>query len=156
MSQEPDVDGKGKAGAQEPAAKPLITRQAAFIGVGSMVGAGIFALLGAAGATNAGLYPAPGVSERLAETRQFPPLMAHKVGGRASSGLLIQAVSCLVLVSFVIITLVSEPASIATLLGILVLAVGLDQWWKRVRDRSGQAGIQPGPRGHGVMKGAGQ
>jgi amino acid transporter len=36
---------------REPAvAKSLTTRQAAFIGVGSMVGAGIFALLGAAGA----------------------------------------------------------------------------------------------------------
>lgn len=240
---------------REPTAKPLSTRQAAFIGVGSMVGAGIFALLGAAGAvagaavtvekviasggtalavaaqpalgqagywlmsvtalfatagaTNAGLYPAPGVSERLAETGQFPPLMAHKVGGRASSGLLIQAVICLVLavgfkldaiasigsavalliftlitvahlrvrhetgasavllwlaiatagvvlVSFVITALVSEPASIATLLAILVLAVGLDRWWKRVRDRSGQAGTRPGPRAHGVMKGARQ
>jgi len=70
-----------------PPQKYLTVRQAAFIGVGAMVGAGIFALLGAAGevagaavwvsfliagATNAGLYPAPGLSERLAETRQFP------------------------------------------------------------------------------------
>jgi hypothetical protein len=39
----------------------------------------------------AGLYPAPGLSERLAETGQFPPLMARKLGGRASNGLLIQA-----------------------------------------------------------------
>ena len=30
-------------------ARPLTTRQAAFIGVGAMVGAGIFSLLGAAG-----------------------------------------------------------------------------------------------------------
>ena len=32
-----------------PPAKKLTIRQAAFIGVGSMVGAGIFSLLGAAG-----------------------------------------------------------------------------------------------------------
>jgi hypothetical protein len=32
--------------------RTLSVRQAAFIGVGSMVGAGIFALLGAAGATS--------------------------------------------------------------------------------------------------------
>ena len=32
-----------------PATKYLTVRQAAFIGVGAMVGAGIFALLGAAG-----------------------------------------------------------------------------------------------------------
>ena len=38
-------------GASAPAeVKHLSVRQAAFIGVGSMVGAGIFALLGAAGA----------------------------------------------------------------------------------------------------------
>ena len=61
-----------------------------------------------------------------------------------------------VLVSFVFTTLIHEPASIVTLLGILVLAVGLDLWWKRVRARRGPAGIRPGPRGHGVMKGAGQ
>ena len=29
-------------------------------------------------ATNAGLYPAPGLCERLAETGQFPPLMARQ------------------------------------------------------------------------------
>jgi amino acid transporter len=153
----------------------------------------VTALFATAGATNAGLYPAPGLCERLAETGQFPPLMAHRVGGRASAGLLIQAVTCLVLavvfkldaiasigsvvalliftlitvahlrvrgetgasvvmlwlaivtaavvlVSFVFTTLISEPASIATLLGILVLAVGLDWWWKQVRGRGRQAG----------------
>ncbi len=169
----------------------------------------VTALFATAGATNAGLYPAAGLSERLAETGQFPPLMARKAGGRASAGLLIQAVACLVLalvfklgaiasigsavalliftlitiahlrvrgetgasvvmlwlaimtaavvlVSFVFTTLIKEPASIATLAGILALAIGLDRWWKRVRDRSGPAGIQPVPRAHGVMKGAGQ
>ena len=37
----------------------------------------VTALFSTAGATNAGLYPAPGLSERLAETGQFPPLMAR-------------------------------------------------------------------------------
>ena len=41
----------------------------------------VTALFATAGATNAGLYPAPGLSERLAETRQFPPLMARKLAG---------------------------------------------------------------------------
>ena len=146
----------------------------------------ITALFATAGATNAGLYPAPGLSERLAETGQFPPLMARKLGGRVSAGLLIEAAACLilavvfnldaiasigsavalliftlitaahfrvrsetganpfilalaigsagvVLVVFVFTTLIHEPASIAALLGIIVLAVGLDFWWKRVR-----------------------
>src|SRR5215472_8591164 len=57
----------------------------------------VTALFATAGATNAGLYPAPGLSERLAETGQFPPLMARKVGGRASAGPLIAAAVCLVL-----------------------------------------------------------
>jgi amino acid transporter len=148
----------------------------------------ITALFATAGATNAGLYPAPGLSERLVETRQFPPLMARKIGGRASAGLLIEAVACLilavvfkldaiasigsavalviftlitaahfrvrsetganvlllslaiaaaavVLVTFIFTTLIHEPASIVTLLVIVLLGVGLDYGWKRTRDR---------------------
>ena len=38
----------------------------------------VTALFATAGATNAGLYPAQGLSERLAETGQFPPPMARK------------------------------------------------------------------------------
>jgi len=153
----------------------------------------VTALFATAGATNAGLYPAAWLSERLAETGQFPPLIARKAGGRASGGLLIEAGSCLVLalafkldaiasigsavalliftlitvahlrvrsetgasvvmlwlaiataavvlVSFVFTTLIKEPASIATLLGILLLAIGLDLWWKRVRVRRASPG----------------
>jgi len=149
----------------------------------------VTALFATAGATNAGLYPAPGLSERLAETGQFPPLMARKLGGRASSGLLIAAAVCLVLalgfnldaiasigsavalviftmitaahvriraqtgaklpilivaivaasavfVTFVFTTLIHEPASIVTLLVILLLSIGLDYGWKRSRPSS--------------------
>lgn len=155
----------------------------------------VTALFATAGATNAGLYPAPGLSERLVETRQFPPLMARKLGGRASAGLLIEAVACLilavvfkldaiasigsavalviftlitaahfrvrsetgasvlllslailasaaVLVTFVFTTLIHEPASIVTLLAILLLGIGLDYCWKRTRDRGGQPSRQ--------------
>jgi amino acid transporter len=144
----------------------------------------VTALFATAGATNAGLYPAQGLSERLAETGQFPPLMAAKLGGRACNGLLIEAAACLVLavgfkldsiasigsavalviftlitaahvriraetgaslpilvlaivaagavfVTFVFTTLIHEPASIVTLLAVLVLSIGLDYGWKR-------------------------
>jgi amino acid transporter len=155
----------------------------------------ITALFATAGATNAGLYPAPGLSERLAETGQFPPLMARKLGGRVSTGLLIEAAVCLilavvfrldaiasigsavalliftmitaahfrvrsqtganplilalaiasagvVLVVFVFSTLIHEPASIVTLVGIIVLGIVLDFWWKRVRaDRAKQVPV---------------
>jgi amino acid transporter len=146
----------------------------------------VTALFATAGATNAGLYPAPGLSERLAETGQFPPLMARKFGGRLSAGLAFEAVACLilavvfkldaiasigsavalliftlitaahfrirsqtganaviltvaiaaaavVLVTFIFTTLIHEPASIITLLAILLLSAGLDYGWKRVR-----------------------
>jgi amino acid transporter len=155
----------------------------------------VTALFSTAGATNAGLYPAAGLSDRLAETGQFPGLMARRVGGRASAGLLIEAAACLVmavffkldaiasigsaialliftlitaahfrvraetgasalilgvaitaaavvLVTFVFTTLIHEPASIVTLLAIVVLSVGLDLGWKRARGtRPGQVHI---------------
>jgi hypothetical protein len=143
----------------------------------------VTALFATAGATNAGLYPAQGLSERLAETGQFPPLMARKLKGRVSAGLLIQAAICLVLavvfrldsiasigsavalviftlitaahvriraetgaslpvlvlaiaaaaavfVTFVFTTLIHEPASMVTLLGVLVVSIALDYGWK--------------------------
>jgi len=149
----------------------------------------VTALFATAGATNAGLYPASGLSERLVETGQFPPLMARKIGGRASDGLLIAAAVTLVLalgfnldaiasigsavalviftmitaahvrirsetgaklpililaivaagavfVTFLFTTLIHEPASIVTILVILVLSIGLDYGWKRSRPSS--------------------
>jgi amino acid transporter len=154
----------------------------------------ITALFATAGATNAGLYPAAGLSDRLAETGQFPPLMAKRVRGRASMGLLVQAVACallalffnldaiasigsavalliftfitaahfrvrsetranaailavaiassaVVLVTFIFTTLIHEPASVATLLAILVLSIALDLGWKR--SRAGRAPSEP-------------
>jgi amino acid transporter len=56
----------------------------------------VTALFATAGATNAGLYPAIGLSDRLVETRQFPPLMAGRLG-RLQVGLLIEALACLIL-----------------------------------------------------------
>ena len=129
--------------------------------------------------------------------------MARKLGGRVSTGLLIEALACLilavvfkldaiasigsavalliftlitaahfrvrsqtganpfilalaiasagvVLVVFVITTLIHEPASIAALLGIIVLAVGLDLWWKRDRATAPSRGpvASTGPQGN--------
>ena len=49
MSEEPLIDPSGPVEVPSPEKKYYTVRQAAFIGVGAMVGAGIFALLGAAG-----------------------------------------------------------------------------------------------------------
>jgi hypothetical protein len=88
--------------------KHLNVRQAAVIGVGSVVGAGIFALLGAA--------------------------VAHvRIRGEtgASVVVLITAIvaAAVVLVTFVFTTLIHEPASIVALVVILVLSIGLGLCW---------------------------
>ena len=51
----------------------------------------VTALFATAGATNAGLYPATGLCDHLASTGQFPPVMARRIGRRASMGLLVAA-----------------------------------------------------------------
>src|SRR3954453_21495406 len=58
----------------------------------------LVALFATSGATNAGLYPAQGLCEQLVETKQFPPLMARKFGGRVSAGLLFASLICILLV----------------------------------------------------------
>ncbi len=83
----------------------------------------VTALFATAGATNAGLYPAPGLSERLAETGQFPPLMARKLGGRVSAGLLIEAAACLILaVVFKLDAIASIGSAVALLIFTLITA----------------------------------
>jgi amino acid transporter len=152
----------------------------------------VTALFATAGATNAGLYPAPGLTEHLAARGQFPPVMGTKVAGRAPAGLLIAAAAIVVMVltfdlsaiasigsavallifafvtaahlrvyretgarpwvlflalavivitllTFVFTTLIHEPASIWTLAAILLVSVGLDLGWSRVRRKRSQA-----------------
>jgi amino acid transporter len=76
----------------------------------------ITALFATAGATNGGLYPATGLSDRLAETGQFPGLMARRLGGRASAGLLIEAAACLVLALFFNLDAIASIGSAVALL----------------------------------------
>jgi amino acid transporter len=83
----------------------------------------VTALFATAGATNAGLYPAAGLSERLAETGQFPPVMARRLGGRASAGLLIQAAACLVMaVVFRLDAIASIGSAVALLIFTFITA----------------------------------
>jgi amino acid transporter len=142
------------------------------------------ALFATAGATNAGLYPAEGLSAELASTGQFPAVMGRRTFADASVGLLVLAVAIVVLVigydlsaiasigsavalaifclvtighlrirsdtgarlsillialataaiallTFVVTTLVQEPASIATLVAILVISIVLDLAFSR-------------------------
>jgi amino acid transporter len=146
----------------------------------------VTALFATAGATNAGLYPATGLSDHLASSGQFPTVMAHRLGGRAPFGLIILAAAVIIVVvafdlsavasigsavalmifglvtighlrivdrtgarrsvllvalaavavtllTFTITTLSQEPASIAMLVGILILSIVLDLAWSRRR-----------------------
>src|SRR5262252_4333932 len=91
------------------------------------------AVFASPGATNAGLYPAPGLSERLVETRQFPPLMARKFGGRLSAGLLFQAVVCLILaVAFKLDAIASIGSAVALVIFTMITAAHF-----RVRSETG-------------------
>ncbi|HET9345625.1 MAG TPA: APC family permease [Candidatus Limnocylindrales bacterium] len=80
----------------------------------------VTALFATSGATNAGLYPAIGVSEEMASTGQFPRFMAARVGGIIPVGLLASAVVVLI---FVVGRDLSAIASIgsAVALGIFTL-----------------------------------
>src|SRR4051812_37817327 len=59
----------------------------------------VTALFATAGATNAGLYPATGLSDQLAATGQFPTAMGRRIGGIAPVGLIAVAVAIVVMVA---------------------------------------------------------
>ncbi|MEV6300595.1 APC family permease [Actinoplanes sp. NPDC051861] len=82
----------------------------------------VTALFATAGATNAGLYPAAGLSERLAETGQFPPMMGRRTG-RVPNGLLVQAVACLVLALVFDLTAIASIGSAVALLIFMLVSV---------------------------------
>jgi hypothetical protein len=150
--------------AESPAAdkKYLTVRQAAFIGVGAMVGAGIFALLGAAGEVagaavwltylaNAIVTAMVAVSFGSYATSTFAG--ENQTWIKAFAALIIIVMTGVniaivaagaVFVTFVFTTLIHEPASIATLLVIVVLSIGLDYGWKRSRPSS-PVPVQVGP-----------
>jgi amino acid transporter len=83
----------------------------------------VTALFSTAGATNAGLYPATGLSDRLAETGLFPPLMARRLGGRASAGLLFEAAACLVLAVLFKLEAIASIGSVVALLIFTLITV---------------------------------
>ena len=83
----------------------------------------ITGLFATAGATNGGLYPAPGLCSHLADTGQFPPLMGRTLGGRASVGLLITAGAAAALVLGFSLSAIASIGSAAALLVFLLVTV---------------------------------
>jgi len=151
----------------------------------------VTALFATAGATNAGLYPAIGLSDHLAATGQWPTAMGRRIRSipvglvvpavaiiamllffdlsaiasigsavalmifglvsighlrvrqetGASLGILVLAIATTVisLVTFIFTTLIEEPASIATLIAIVIVSALIDLTWARIRDRRATA-----------------
>jgi amino acid transporter len=93
----------------------------------------VTALFSTAGATNAGLYPAAGVCDEMVATGQFPPVLGRRLGGRASTGLLVTAAASIVLaVGFDLSAIASIGSAIALLVFTLITAAHF-----RVRGETG-------------------
>jgi amino acid transporter len=83
----------------------------------------VTALFATAGATNAGLYPASGLCEQMANTGQFPPLLGRRYGGRVPAGLVLTAAIAICLtVGFDLSAIASIGSAIALLVFALVSA----------------------------------
>lgn len=80
----------------------------------------VTALFATAGATNAGLYPAPGLCEHMAAIRQFPPGMGHRLRERVPVGLALTAGIAIVLATGFDL---SSIASIGSVIALLVFTL---------------------------------
>ena len=93
----------------------------------------VTALFATSGATNAGLYPAPGLCEEMATQGQFPPLLGRRFADRAPAGLLLTAIIAVALaVGFDLSSIASIGSAIALLVFTMVSVGHL-----RVRDETG-------------------
>ncbi|MGZ4648768.1 MAG: APC family permease [Blastococcus sp.] len=93
----------------------------------------VTALFATAGATNSGLFPAAGLSEQMARTGQFPPVLGRRFGNRAPAGILLTAAVAIVLaVGFSLTAIASIGSAVALIVFALVSAGHL-----RVRTETG-------------------
>jgi amino acid transporter len=84
----------------------------------------VTALFATAGATNAGLYPAAGLCEEMAGTRQFPPAMGARLGERVPVGLAFTAVSAALLAVFFDLSAIASIGSVVALVVFSLITVG--------------------------------
>jgi amino acid transporter len=83
----------------------------------------VTALFATAGATNSGLYPAAGLSEQMASSGQFPPLLGRRLASRVPVGLIVTAVVATILaVGFDLTSIASIGSAIARVVFTLVTA----------------------------------
>jgi len=84
----------------------------------------ITALFATSGATNAGLFPAGGLSEEMAALGQFPPTLGRRLGGRAPMGLLLTAVIAIVLAAGFDLDAVASIGSAVALVVFTLISIG--------------------------------
>jgi amino acid transporter len=83
----------------------------------------VTALFATAGATNAGLYPAPGLCEEMASVGQFPPALGRRLGERVPVGLAVTAGVAIVLaVGFDLTAIASIGSAVALVVFTLITA----------------------------------
>jgi amino acid transporter len=84
----------------------------------------VTALFATAGATNSGLYPAAGLGDEMAAAGQFPPVMSHRVGGRAPMGIVVTLVAAMVLVAFFDLNAIASIGSAVALVVFTLVTFG--------------------------------
>src|SRR4051794_17366860 len=96
----------------------------------------VTALFATAGATNSGLYPATGLGDEMAAVGQFPPAMGSRVGGRASMGIVVTAVTAVVLAVFFDLSSIASLGSAVALVVFTLVTFG----HFRIRHETGAQG----------------
>ena len=84
----------------------------------------VTALFATAGATNSGLYPAAGLGEQMAAVGQFPPVMGHRVGGRAPMGIVVTATAAIVMAIFFDLNAIASIGSAVALVVFTLVTFG--------------------------------
>src|SRR4051794_30512620 len=84
----------------------------------------VTALFATAGATNAGLYPAPGLGKQMASIGQFPPLLGRDLAGRVPVPLLLTAAGAIVLVLFFDLSAIASIGSAVALVVFTLITAG--------------------------------
>jgi amino acid transporter len=84
----------------------------------------VTALFATAGATNSGLYPAAGLADQMAAVGQFPPVMGHRVGGRAPVGIVVTAIAAMILAVFFDLSAIASIGSAVALVVFTLVTFG--------------------------------
>jgi amino acid transporter len=84
----------------------------------------VTALFATTGATNAGLYPMPGIASHLVGTGQFPEFMSRNLWQRVSVGLLVASVATILMVVLLDLNAIASIGSAVALALFSLISVG--------------------------------